>query len=1057
MRSCPWSGPAVLAGILAFAPAVLPSSGDASRRSRGPSRPSRAAPPPAKVDLPFPGIEPNRGQADPAARFVARAPRITAFLAATEAHLLLGDPRVPADLRRARPNALRRPEAPDPVLLRLRFPGASAGASLEPADPLPGVSHYFLGNDPAAWARNVPRFGRLKVRGLWPGVDLEYGARRDGLEYRFTVAPGADPRTVRLLVEGGGAPAVAPDGSLVVATPGGEMRHSPPVLWQEREGGRDPVPGRFAIREGGAMGIEVGAFDRRRPLVIDPTVSYATYLGGSGDEYGWGVAADSAGATYVSGRTTSTNFKLSAAFQGTNAGGTADAFVTKIHGTTGNLVYSTYLGGAGLDVANGLALDGSGAAYLAGVTSSSDFPRQGAFQNSYGSGTYDGFVTKVAADGASLSYSTYLGGYLSEACFNVAVDGNGAAYVTGWTSSTNFPVVAAFRPVKYGVYDGFVTKFNAQGSALAYSTFLGGSGDNDTPVAIRVDGSGNAAVAGYTDSADFPTYNARQAIYMGGDGPVPNDAFACVIDSLGAGVLYSTYVGGTGYDDCTAMDMDSSGNVYLTGYTDSTDFPGKNSLQLDNQLGPHDGYLLKLRFNGSLDFGTYLGGSEYDEPIGVAVAATGTVHLCGLTTSTDFPTANPLQASYGGGTFDAFAALFHPTGSALLYSTYAGTGGDEAFQNVALDTSGNPHFYGYTSSSSFPVQDAYQSSFAGGNWDAVVVRYRLTLPAAPANLTAAALSDRQILLSWSDLSSTETGFDIERRSGTSSFRNIATTNANARSFVDAQVLPESTYTYRVSARNVDGLSVPTNEASATTLASPTPPAAPGGVGAVAASATEIDVSWDDNSDDEQTFYLQRRLGDLPVTVARTFPKDSTSGRDSGLLPGRTYAYRIRAANSAGSTTSTDEAAATTDSNIAVTLSKGSLTARGEAGKDKVKVTGVLAVPGSGIPGAPYDPEANGFTLGIGNEDDPLLASVVPYEIGWKLSRGKYSWKSPKGAAFKAKISLDTVSGKFSVSVSGVTFPEAPAGPVWVWFRVGADAGARTDSWRPGKKTGTLSY
>ncbi len=1012
----------------------------------------------ARLRLPFPGIEPNRGQADPSVGFVARVPDITAFLSPAEAALVVGAPRGPGGRRALHPNAVHPPAAPDAVVLRIRFPGASAEAAGEAAEELPGRSNYFLGSDPLRWATDVPRYARLRFRGIWPGVDLQYEARSDGLEYRFTVAPGADPSAIALALEGGETPAIDGEGALLVGTPGGTLRHSPPVVWQERGGRRSAVPGRFVLRAQAAVGFEVGAYDRGLPLVIDPTLSYGTFLGGSGEETTSlsmrhaSIAVDSSGAMVVAGITTSTNYPLQSPIQPAKAGGTTDAFLTKISPSGTTLVFSTYMGGNGLDECYGVVLDGSGDVYVAGRTTSTNMPVLNAYQGSAGGGTWDGFAAKLGSTGSTLSYATYLGSSGDDACYRVAVDGGGAAYLTGQTTSTGFPRVGALQNAfGGGGADAFVTKLAASGSSLAYSTFLGGLGGADKGTSILVDSSGNAFVSGITDSIDFPTASPIQGSYAGGNGNVPNDAFACRINAAGTALAWSTYLGGSGFDDCTSLALDSSGAVYLCGFTSSANFPTRGPFQSAHGGGPDDAYLARIAPAGtSLSYSTYFGGNGYDEALGLAVTADGSVHLGGITSSTNsFPASNALQGGNGGGFGDAFFAMFHPNGGSVFHSTFYGGSGNEWCYDVAVDGSGSPHFTGITSSTGFRLQGPFQSTHGGGTYDGFVVRLSMAPPAAPSGLAATAVADRRVSLSWTDGGTTETGFEVERMSGSLSFQVVGSTAANLVSFQDTQVLPQTAYTYRVKARNSDGLSTASNESSATTPATPLPPAAPTGVQAAAASETEIDVSWTDASDDEQQFSLLRRLGNQVPAVVKVLPAETTTTRDSGLLPGRTYAYRVKAVNAAGSTTSASEAAATTDSIVVLTTGKSSLTATGTPDKDKCKVSGTLA-------GGPFDPAADGLEIALGDEDDPLVFEIAPGEEGWKAKDGKYSWKSPKGDLPKAKVAVDTVKGTFSVSLSGGTFPEVPASPVWIWLRVGSDAGARTDPWTE-KKPGSLKF
>jgi hypothetical protein len=353
-------------------------------------------------------------------------------------------------------------------------------------------------------------------------------------------------------------------------------------------------------------------------------------LGGSGYDQGVAIAVDSSGNAYVTGVTSSTDFPTVNAIQPTYHGGVYDAFVTKINASGSALVYSTYLGGSGLDSGDSIAVDSSGNAYVTGETSSTDFPTVNAIQPT-NHGSDDAFVTKINADGSALVYSTYLGGSGEDWGPGIAVDSFGTAYVTGYTQSTDFPTVNAIQPTNHGSGDAFVTKINADGSALVYSTYLGGSG-NDSGQSIAVDSSGSAYVIGITSSTDFPTVNAIQPTYHGNI-----DAFVTKINGDGSALVYSTYLGGSGGDQGYGIAADSSGNAYVIGLTDSTDFPTVNAIQ-PTYHGNIDAFVTKINADGSaLVYSTYLGGSGYEQGWRIAVNPFGTAYISGQTCSTNFP------------------------------------------------------------------------------------------------------------------------------------------------------------------------------------------------------------------------------------------------------------------------------------------------------------------------------------------------------------------------------------------------------------------------------------
>ena len=430
------------------------------------------------------------------------------------------------------------------AVLRMRLVGANASAAVTGAEELPGKSNYFIGNDPKKWRTNVPNYAKVKYQDVYPGVDLVYYGNQGGqLEYDFVVAPGADPETIRFALSGGlqessrqsavGSRAqnqtlrqskiqnlkskIDPSGDLVIETDGGEVRLHKPVVYQPAisngqrttdYGQRAPVEGHYVMQANNQVGFKVASYDHTRPLLIDPVLSYSTYLGGSFTDLGYHITVDSSGNAYVTGDTLSQNFPTANPFQATNKAtpttSNPTAFVAKLNSTGSALVYSTYLGGSNEDVGTGIAVDSSGNAYVTGYTTSTNFPTVNPLQVSNGGG-YDAFVSKLNAAGSALTYSTYLGGSNEDVGTGIAVDSSSNAYVTGYTSSTDFPTVSPLQ-ASYGGgnLDAFVAKFDAAGSALIYSTYLGGGG-TDRGYGIAIDSSANAYVTGETISNNFPT------------------------------------------------------------------------------------------------------------------------------------------------------------------------------------------------------------------------------------------------------------------------------------------------------------------------------------------------------------------------------------------------------------------------------------------------------------------------------------------------------------------------------------------------------------------------
>ena len=682
-------------------------------------------------------FEANQGQADARVKFLARGWSYEVFLTSNEAVLEVQEsgagfgrarrmrgPQRSTDHepRTGRLIENRKSKIPNQVV-RLRLAGAKPDAEVIGREELPGKVNYFLGNDPKKWHTNVPTYAKVRYHDVYPGVDLEYYGNQGGqLEYDFIVAPGADPSAIALDV---GAVREAPlridaDGDLVIAVKGGEIRFHKPSVYQPGAGSSLLTPhsslvhGRFILDARNRIHFALGPYDQTKPLVIDPVLSYSTYLGGSGGDWGYAIALDSSGSAYVTGQTSSVDFPSANPLQA-SLEGTANAFVSKLNGTGTALVYSTYLGGNGIDGGHGIAVDAFGNAYVGGTTSSTNFPTVNPIQASNNSPTFGtGFVAKLNVLGSTLLYSTYLGGSGGDnggdTVSGLAVDSSAETLVTGKTFSTDFPTVNALQSSNNSPANGngFVAKLNVFGSALVYSTYLGGSGGEGAN-GIAVDSAGNAYLIGYTQSKDFPTVKPLQATLNG-----PSNAFVAKLNPAGSALVYSTYLGGSGSDQGFAIAADASGSAYVTGLTLSTNFPTVNPLQATNKGAPSAGnaFISKLNPAGSaLVYSTYLGGSGGDAGYAMGVDSSGNAYVAGTTHSEDFPTASPIQATNNSTAplaTTAFAAELNAAGSNLIYSTYLGGSAADNAYAIAVDAFGDAYITGNTTSRDFPTVNPLQ-------------------------------------------------------------------------------------------------------------------------------------------------------------------------------------------------------------------------------------------------------------------------------------------------------------------------------------------------------------
>ncbi len=679
--------------------------------------------------------------------------------------------------------ALRQPgssrtKGADPTVLRMQIVNGDASAAMALLDEQPGKSNYFIGNDPSKWRTGVPHYGRVAARGVYPGVDLVYHGNQGQLEYDFEVAPGASPGAIRLALEGARDIRVDAQGNLVVSVAGGDVVFHAPVAYQETNGMRRIVPSSYRLRNN-RVGFRLAKYDTRRPLVIDPTLAYSTYLGGSSIDGANSIAIAPDDTAFVTGGTFSTNFPV--VHPVLPYGGDEDAFVGKVSSDGSTLLYATYLGGTNQDYGSGIAVDTFGDAYVTGSTDSPDFPvtplvfdtlcgsdgKCGASYNVNGDIVFNGFVTELNPAGSSLAYSSFIGGYQETEGNAIAIDSAHDAYITGEIGppilcvqncpAYYFVVDGGFQGANGGAGDAFVLKVDATASDALYSSYLGGA-DEDIGFGIAADASENAYVTGLTYSSQsetppFPiTGNALQSTYGGG-----GDAFLVKVNTNTTGsasLLYSSYIGGNALDQGSGIVVDSSNNAYITGTTTSTaatlgfKVPAgvyQADCALDT-LGQCEGDAFIAKLNptlsgaASLLYFTYFGGSEAEAGYGLALDPSNNVYVTGSTDSSDLPvTSDVFQSQYGGGDADAFVAELTLAGKGtadLDYSSYLGGSNTDTGYGIAVDISGNAYVAGQTCSNDFPVADAFQSA-PGGSCDAFVSKVS-TLPGitiSPSGLT----------------------------------------------------------------------------------------------------------------------------------------------------------------------------------------------------------------------------------------------------------------------------------------------------------------------------------
>jgi len=613
-----------------------------------------------KLPLTF---EANRGQTDPSVRFVSRGPGYTAFLTSDGMVLSLRANHVTGD------GAVQPSKK---ATLHFRLLGTSKNPSVAGEVPQLGRVNYFIGNDPGKWRRNVPTYSQVRYKNIYPGIDLLYYGNQRQLEYDFAIAPGAEPERIQFEVSGASNMHIDANGSLILTTGIGELHFQTPRVYQESKGQRIPVEGGYVVSDPTHVGFQVAKYDRNSALLIDPVLVYSTYLGGSSDDQISGIAVDAAGSIYVAGSTDSTDFPLPTL--GSLPDGNTHVFIAKLDASGSNLIYADYLGGNSQDYGCALALDSANNIYVTGGTASSDFPVVNPFQGTYPGG-FDAFLSKISPDGSSLLYSTYFGGSGSNFPSSVAIDGAGEMVIAGYTSSTTFPVANAYQPTvsanQGGVFGnyGFLTKFTADGLSLVYSTYLAGSSN----VPLNCGGT--------------PCWSEPDSVIKD-------------------------------------MVLDTLGNAYVTGTTNTYDFPvtqGSYQTTDSTQGNASVGFVSKFSGSGNLQYSTYF----YDatgvvtDPIAIAVDHSGSAYITGAAFS--FGMTFPITSTticdpgvYGFGCNYAFVTKFDATAATLLYSTFLGPNNNAVPQAIALDGSNDAYVLAYTGGGSFSTVNGVEN-FSGGN------------------------------------------------------------------------------------------------------------------------------------------------------------------------------------------------------------------------------------------------------------------------------------------------------------------------------------------------------
>jgi Beta-propeller repeat len=690
-------------------------------------------------------FEINEGQSDPQVKALARGARYGLFLTSTESVFVLAPGK-------------------SGVVVRVRTVGANPAARVSGMDRLDSTSNYFVGSDKSKWRQNVSNYARVKYESIYPGIDLVYYGNQQQLEYDYVVAPGADPKSIRLAVEGARKLRVDGNGDLLLETAGGSMRHHKPVIYQKINGARRGIAGNFVLR-GNEVAFELGHYDHSKELVIDPSLTFLTYLGGSGTDVGDGLAITTdSGVTIVAGSTSSANFPAADSLYSYT--GETDGFVTVFNPTGTKVAQSTYVGGAsGVNTVNAIAIDNGElpqVLYIGGITTSRELAVQDAAQSKYG-GAGDAWLAQLNLQititslnpleytlTTTVGFCTYLGGSGTDQITGVAMDQvSKDVFVTGYTTSTNFPVTSGVvQSALAGTEDAFVARY-ASGIApettpagtLLFSTYLGGTGTTvGKGIAIYTNlGNGNitAYIAGSTTSSALPAAKSSSDKPASAATTTDSEGFLFAISGNGATSPFSDLIGSaTTATVAAAVTTDSNGTIYITGSTNDSTLPTVNPVQSEYAGGGEDAFVGAYNSSGTPTFFSYYGGPGYEkaDAIGVSLITTDgvttiNIFIAGFTTGRLPAQVNAVQNTYGGGETDGFVTMFSSiSGEAygIGYATYLGGSGTDIIYGLAVGTSGNARLTGLTSSTNMPVTSgAYQTTNAGG-YDAFVAEITTT-------------------------------------------------------------------------------------------------------------------------------------------------------------------------------------------------------------------------------------------------------------------------------------------------------------------------------------------
>ncbi len=782
---------------------------------------------------------------------------------------------------------LKGPGNREKSVLRLEYLGAGSGTKISGRDRTKAVYNYLIGSKKEGYKTNVPSYSGIILKNLYNGIDLKYGSKGGSIKSEFVIGRKGKAADIRLRYTGADFLSINGSGDLIVKAGAVELVESKPYAYQIISGKIATVEAHYVLLAHDTYGFKTGSYDNNYPLIIDPTLVFSGYIGGTGNDEGEEIFVDNSGYIYIGCETYSDNFPSTPGAYQTTRAGTQNLVISKLSPDASGLEFSTYFGGNGMEFINALKCDGSGNVYVGGYTSSSNLPATPGCYDSTLSGGLDCFVLKLNSTGTSVLYCSYFGGSGSDVAYASCVDDSYNIYLSGYCSSDMPTTPNAYKTVHPGGTSNFAAKISPSGLGsgdLIYSTFIG----KGTTRQMQVDSSGNVCLVGDTTSSEYPvTSGCFQPTFGGGE----RDAFVTKLNSDGSDLVFSTFLGGSDTDRGWQANVDALSNVYASCTTLSTDFPVTGgALQTSRPSALLNGSLSKFSPEGALLYSTYVGGSGVDNSLKMAAARSGDIFLAGYTTSADFPVTDDAYQKELKGGYDGLLIRLDPSGngsSDLVYSTFFGGSSDDTLKDLFLTQSNTLYISGYSASNDMPVTPGVYSAVNSGGTDAVYVRFELG-PPAPSSFLSAAASTTSLSHSWAVNSTNESGFYIVDSGGTIRLRVPAATSTT----VEASLLPNTLYTSRCTAYNGDGAF--TSEASSKY----TWIEAPSDLEPVTTSSTSITVK-------AAGTFSNLTLGSSGILIENLTDGTNSgwikadSWTFSGLLPGTEYGFRVKSRNGDG--------------------------------------------------------------------------------------------------------------------------------------------------------------